>query len=200
MSKRKKDKVNVKEMVISILAVLILIVAVVGISYAVWNKSFMGTKENSLNTGYVSFTYAESNNNVISIENAVPMSDENGKKQTGSKNMFDFNVSANYKGVESIRYEVYTILIQSTLDPKYVKVYLTDQNDQVIEGYDKKEVPTYDTLANSLIEEGKTLYKGVLSSSGDSKNLRLRIWLSSSYDEAEVSKSFSFKVNVKGEV
>lgn len=199
MSKRKKTKTNVKEGIISILAILILVVAVVGISYAVWNQSFTGTKDNSLNTGYVSFTYTESNDNVISIENATPMSDENGKKQTGSKSMFDFNVSATYKGVDSIQYEVYTTLVQNTLSPEYLKVYLTDQNNQAVEGY-KEDVPTYNMLPNSSIGEGKTLYKGTLSSSGKSKNLRLRIWISSNYDQPEVSKSFSFKVNVKGQV
>jgi len=196
-SNKKKNGINVKETVVSILIVLILLIVVAGVSYAVWSRSFTGVKENSLKTGYVSFTYTESETSVISIENAIPMSDEDGKKQKDSNNMFDFNISTKYKGVNNINYEVYATLMKSTLAPKYVKVYLTDQNNKPLDGYIDK-VPTYDLLSDSLIEEGKTLYKGSLKS-GDVKSLRLRVWLSSEYSDGSESKVFSFKVNVKGE-
>ncbi len=196
-SKKKKNGINVRETVISILIVLVLLVVVAGVSYAVWSRSFTGVKENSLQTGYVSFTYKESDTNVISIENAIPVADEVGKKQKDSNSMFDFNVSTKYKGVDNINYEVYSTLMKSTLDSKYVKVYLTDQNDNPLDGY-SKDVPVYDALSDSLVEDGKTLYKGSLKS-GDVKNLRLRIWLSSEYSDGSESKTFAFKVNVKGE-
>lgn len=195
----KEKKNNTKEIVISVLSILILIVAVVGISYAVWSQTFMGGRENNLNTGYISFSYTESNDNVIAINNAVPMSDENGKKQNGTTSMFDFTVSASYAGVDSLNYEVSTTPITSTLDEKYVKVYLTDQNDNPVVGY-KESVPTYDMLKDSLTEGSKTIYESSISSSGSSKKLRLRIWVSSDYNLPDVSRTFSFKVNVKGSV
>lgn len=194
MEKEKRN--NSKEIIISVLSVLILIVAVVGISYAVWTQTFLGTQENSLNTGYVSFTYTESETNVIAINNAIPIEDEEGKKLSSKNTFFNFTISAKYAGVDSIGYEIYATPITQTLDPKYVKVYLTDYNEVPYAGY-TTDVPTFDTLADSTVE-GKKLYDGVLTKSGKVNRFRLRVWVSSDYNLPELSKSFSFKVNVKG--
>ena len=190
-------KTNTKEIIITALSILILLVAVVGISYSIWTQTFLGTKENSINTGYISFSYTESDTNVIEISNAVPMADENGKRMNGNKNMFDFTVSAKYSGVSSIGYEIYATPVTQTLESKYIKVYLTDQNDQAITGFDE-DVPTYEKLKDSKIENSKTIYKSSLTSSGQSDDYRLRVWVNSDYNMPETSKSFSFKVNVKG--
>lgn len=187
-----------KEVFISILAVLILLVAVFGISYAVWQQTSLGTKENSISTGYVSFSYTESNTNVISIQNATPISDDAGKKLTGNKNSFEFSVSAKYAGLPSIQYEVYTEPLASTLDGRFLKVYLTNQNDVPVSGYDVT-IPTYDSLEASSIGNGKKLYEGTLTESGKTERFRLRIWVSSDFDmPSNESYKFSFKVHVKG--
>ena len=196
MEKEKSTKR--KEVMISILAVLILMVAVFGISYAVWQQTSLGTKENSISTGYVSFSYTESNTNIISIHNATPISDDAGKKLVGNQNSFEFSVSAKYAGLPSIRYEVYTEPIKTTLDGRFLKVYLTNQNDVPVSGYDVT-IPTYDSLEASSTGSGKKLYEGTLTESGKVEKLRLRIWVSSAFDmPANKSYQFSFKVHVKG--
>ncbi len=193
---QEKNK-NKKEIIVMTLSVVILIVAVIGISYSIWTQTFMGTKENSINTGYISFSYTESNTNVIEIKDAVPISDENGKKLTGNTNMFDFTVSAKYAGVPSIDYEIYITPSKQTLESKYVKVYLTNQNDQPLPGFEN-EVPTYESLMDSNIDDSKVVYKSSLKNSNSSADYRLRIWVSSEYNEPSLSKDFSFKVNVIG--
>lgn len=194
----KETSTKRKEVLISILAVLILMVAVFGISYAVWQQTSLGTKENSISTGYVSFSYTESNSNVISINNAVAISDEAGKKLVGNQNSFEFSVSAKYAGLPSIRYEVYTEPLTTTLDGRFLKVYLTNQNDVPVSGYDVT-VPTYDSLEVSSTGSGKKLYEGTLTESGKIERLRLRVWVSSDFDmPANESYKFSFKVHVKG--
>ena len=60
-----------------------------------------------------------------------------------------------------------------------------------------KQFLVYDLLSDSLVEDGKTLYKGNLKS-GNVDNFRLRIWLSSDYRDGSESRTFTFKVNVKG--
>ena len=62
-AKQENDKKS--EVVFGTIGVFILILAVLGISYAIWAKTFLGTKENSLKTGYVSFSYSEANNSYI---------------------------------------------------------------------------------------------------------------------------------------
>lgn len=194
---KRQEKKNTKEIVITVISVLILIIAVFGISYSIWTQTFLGSKENSINTGYISFSYTESDTNVIDINNAVPISDEKGKKLIGNNNVFDFTVSAKYQGVSAIDYEIYATPITQTLDSKYIKVYLTDQNDQAVTGFDSV-IPTYDQLKDSTIDNSKIIYNSSLNQSGISQKFRLRIWVSSDYNMPETSKKFSFKVNVKG--
>ena len=186
-----------RELIISIIGVFLLFIIVIGISYAVWSRTFLGTKENSINTGYVSFSYTESDTNVIEIHNAVPISDENGKVLSGDKEMFDFSVSANFAGVSSIDYEIYATPIIQTIDSEYVKVYLTDQNDNAIGEYGES-VPTYNLLEDSSIEGSKTIYKSTLTSSGQVENYRLRVWVASNFNVPSESQKFAFKVNVIG--
>ena len=104
-AKQENDKKS--EVVFGTIGVFILILAVLGISYAIWAKTFLGTKENSLKTGYVSFSYSEANNSYILLENALPISDKQGKELSGEKNVFDFNVSASYKGIDKIKYDIF---------------------------------------------------------------------------------------------
>ena len=188
-----------KELVVSIVGVLVLIIVVIGISYAVWSRTFLGTQENSINTGYISFSYTESDTNTIEIHNAIPISDSNGKMLSGNKNMFDFTVSAKFSGLSSVAYEIYATPIVQTLDSKYIKVYLTDQQDQPVgDRYKENSIPTYDMLENSSVTGSKTIYKSELNESGKAVDYRLRIWLSSEYNMPETAKNFAFKVNVVG--
>lgn len=194
---KEENKKSKKELIITTLSILILVVAVFGISYSIWSQTFNGTKENSINTGYVSFTYNESDTNVIDIKNAMPMTDANGKMLTGGSNTFDFTVSAKFAGISSIGYEIYATPIEKTIDTNYVKVYLTDQNDNPITGFDST-IPTYETLTDSSEVGSKTIYKSELTKSEEVKKYRLRVWISSDYDYPTESKKLSFKVNVKG--
>ena len=187
-----------KELVISVIGVFLLFIVVIGISYAVWSKTFIGTQENSINTGYVSFSYTESDTNVIEIHNAVPIADDNGKILSGNEEMFDFSVSANFAGVTSIDYEIYATPIIQTIDSEYIKVYLTDQNDNPVGIYADEPVPTYNLLEDSNVEDSKTIYKSSLTKSGEVANYRLRIWVASNFNVPDESQKFAFKVNVEG--
>lgn len=190
------------EVFFAAIGVLILILAVLGISYAIWSKTFLGTKENSLKTGYVSFSYSEADNSYISLENALPISDKQGKELSGAKNVFDFNVSASYKGINKIKYDIFAEQVgTNTLSEEFVKVYLTDQNNNPIEGYSGESVPLYDTLQNYNYNGNnkyKLLHSDYLTEQDSNKGYRLRIWLSSDFTEGSDQLNFSFKVNVKG--
>lgn len=199
-AKQENDKKS--EVVFGTIGVFILILAVLGISYAIWAKTFLGTKENSLKTGYVSFSYSEANNSYILLENALPISDKQGKELSGAKNVFDFNVSASYKGVSKIKYDIFAESVDNnTLPEEFVKVYLTDQNDNPIEGYNGDNVPLYDDLQNYNYNGNnryKLLHSGYLTEQDSNKGYRLRIWLSSDFTDGSNQLTFSFKVNVKG--
>lgn len=188
---------NKRQLIISIFGVILLFIIAISVSYAIWQQTFLGTKENSINTGYVSFSYTESDTNIIEIHNAVPISDENGKMLSNNDEMFDFTVSANFAGVSSVDYEIYATPIVQTIDSQYIKVYLSDQYDQAVDSY-ADSVPTYNMLEDSVMDDSKTIYKSTLTKSGEVIKYRLRIWVSSDFNVPSESQKFAFKVNVSG--
>lgn len=193
------EESNKKEIIFSLIGILILIASVIGISYAIWIRTYQGEKENVIKSGYISFNYVESDTNIISIDNALPMSDREGKMQQCSNCMFDFSISATYRGVKTIKYDIYaTETEQNDLPSEYLKIYLTDQKDQAVPGYDI-EVPTYADLINFNSSGDKLLYSSELKTSGEYRNFRLRVWLSSEYN-SDKPLTFAFKVNVNSSI
>lgn len=193
-----EEKKDVRQILLSSLAILILIIAVIGISYAVWSQTFKGQKENAITTGKISFSYTESETNNIKIENALPISDEQGKKLNGNTEVFDFTVSND--STVNVKYDVIVTPYKNDMDDKYIKVYLTDQNDVALKPYDS-EVPTYNTLNDDKEEKNsKILYSSELTNVKKNEKLRLRVWVSDKFDNKNTptqSYIFAFKVNVR---
>ena len=78
---------NSRQAVLSIVGIAILVIAVVGVSFAFFTYSKTGTKNNVITTGTISFAYNEENN--ISLTNQFPQTTEEGSKN----NAFEFNVT-----------------------------------------------------------------------------------------------------------
>lgn len=196
-----KTKENRKTTIIPIILIIVLFIAVIGFTYAIFTYSKEGRVRNIVTTGNIAFTYTETTNG-ISLENALPMDDEVGKKlekDDTNNGYFDFNVSCTMAGFSNILYEVYSTkeTVDDELDEEYVKVYLTDATtDEPLVGYDKT-IPTYDQLKKSIKDDkAKQLYYGNFTSSGTQK-FRLRMWVSKEYTLASESKHFKIKVNVE---
>lgn len=199
---KEKEK-NYEKFILSGALILLLIVSVVGITYAVFSYQREGEKNNVITTGSIIFTYTETTNG-INLQNAMPISDEVGKKLERSENnegYFDFNVSCSLAGTARINYEVYAtkLNVENPLSEEYVKMYLTDgTTDQPILGYDN-DVPTYYSLKDSTVASGsKTLYTGSFTNSGV-QSFRLRMWLSDQYTVTDQSNDFKIKVNIKAD-
>ena len=199
---KEKEK-KYEKFILSGALILLLIVSVVGITYAVFSYQREGEKNNVITTGSIIFTYTETTNG-INLQNAMPTSDEIGKKLERSENnegYFDFNVSCSLAGTSRINYEVYAtkLNVENPLSEEYVKMYLTDgTTDQPILGYDN-DVPTYYSLKDSTVASGsKTLYTGSFTNSGV-QSFRLRMWLSDQYTLTNQSNDFKIKVNVKAD-
>ena len=65
---------NSKEVLLSVLGVAILVVAVVGVSFAAFTFSQTGNVVNQITTGTISMSYSEPENG-ITLTNAMPMED-----------------------------------------------------------------------------------------------------------------------------
>ena len=173
-----------KQVLLSVLAVAILVVAVVGVSFAFFTYSKQGETVNTITTGTLVFSYNEPQNGIL-LSDAVPMSDEDAKTTLVSgRNVFDFTVTSTINGNATINYEITAkeSTDQSdigTLESKYVKVSL----DKVAGGSETpvKAATYYDDLTAGTIATGdKLLGTGSATNSNGSPvttTYRLRMWM-----------------------
>ena len=145
--------------------------------------------------GSVLFSFNEGSN-YINMSNVLPTSDAVGKKLTGDKEYFDFNVSAKIKEKKgSIVYEISLVPIAgNTIKQSDVRVNLTE-NGKEVSVLDSK-VNNFSSLPNSSYRKGaKVIYRNVVNSnfSGD---YVFRMWLSSKANIGSKPLSFACKVVV----
>ncbi len=141
-----KEKSNKKVLILSILGVLVLIIAVVGVSYAMYTFSANGSKENVITTGIVKINFDNSDLNfdgvegddasgTIDLTNQYPMTDTVGLAQTGTEDVLGFTISAELSGKIKIVYDLGVEVVSSgkTLTEDYIKLALYEyQSNQPV--------------------------------------------------------------------
>lgn len=201
-----------KQIMLSVLGVAILILAIVGVSYAIFVTTLTGTKDSSISTGTISMSFVEDSDG-ISISNAFPMSDDKGKLMSGKDNVYDFVVSSKIAGVTTVNYEIVAeknSVSGVMLDDKDVRIYLQRQfEDQYIDTPITANPSPF--IRNNTVSilgspaDGMILYSGEFVNNNANEELfeehfRLRIWVSDSVIIDNISKTFSIKLNVYGKV
>ena len=199
----KKDSKK-KAIILSVIGIISLVVVTIGITYAVFTYTKLGTTDNTVTSGTLKFLYTE-NTGVktgIQLTNALPISDTQGKALDGDNNVFDFSIEATNTGTETIPYEV-TLRKKktSTLAEENVKVYLTDrtesQESYVLQPKKYSELTKTSVNVGSNIE--KTIYKSSVAGGEVSyrKDFRLRMWISDDSSQDDINgKEFTATVNV----
>ena len=194
---------NKKTLILSIVAIVALVCITVGISLAFFNYAQAGTTDNTLETGSITFLYTETSTvgRGIAIEDAFPVSNEEGKALTGEGNVFDFNISATKSMSKKIEYEVTARKnSNSTLDEDLVVMYLTKVN-----GIDEEELllDKYNNLTQTEKTTNyteKTLYTGLVDTTDTTydQDYRLRMWITNdgTFTQEDMGKTFTITVNV----
>ena len=136
--------------------------------------------------------------NGISIQDALPTSDEVGKHLNGKGEYFDFTIKSNIVN-GSITYEIAVIKDKSsTISDNSIKLYLEKQNsgsyEQVMEPTIFKSITKKSKIGSP--KSSMVLYKLKRKKSG-TDNYRLRIWIKEDA-VVEMDKSYTVKVNVYG--
>ena len=207
------------QIIATVLAIAILIVAVVGISFAAFTYSKTGQKENEITTGTITMVYTEGDKG-ISIENAMPVSDEVGKTfeasdikgsgTTDAAGVFDFNVNATISGSVTINYDIMAVKkTESTLGEQYAKLYLQkDTSGSDMESAQDATVPTtYSelpeattaaTAAGKALSNAKLLHTDSFESSG-THYYRLKMWVDNSYVVTGAAQTFTVTIDVYGQ-
>ncbi len=192
---------NKKKDLVLILIVFILLIAIVGISYAAFNYVGSGQKLNTITTGAISMNYIESSN-VISMSNALPTTDATGKKRLNAGEYFDFTVKSSIKGNTDINYEIAAKEESgNTFSGKNIKFYLTKVNS---DGTEEEAMPPkiYSEDTTSNVYTGRpadmmSLFIGNLANQGVTEiKYRLRLWVDENYNPQNDNGGLIYKVKV----
>ena len=199
-----KDK---KKLLLSIGLVLILVLMIVGISYAAFKFVGLGQKENTITTGAITMEYEESTN-TISMTGALPTTDATGKVRLTAGEYFDFTIKSSIQGNANINWEIaaedITPSTANKMDGKNIKLYLTKLNGDKEEEVMAPKVYTATTSANTKTGRPSgvmSLATGTMSTS-ETTNYRLRMYVDEDYNPQGDGGglSFSVKINAYGKV
>ena len=198
---------NKKQLLLSIGLVLILVLMIVGISYAAFKFVGLGKKPNTITTGAITMEYEESTN-TISMTGALPTTDATGKVRLTAGEYFDFTIKSSIKGNTNINWEIaaedITPSSAKKMAGKNIKLYLTK-----LTGDNEEEVmapKVYNATTSANTKTGRpsgvmSLATGTMSTS-ETTNYRLRMYVDEDYNPQGDGGglSFSVKINAYGKV
>ncbi len=194
-----------KQLLLSIGLVLILVLMIVGISYAAFKFVGLGNQPNTITTGAITMEYTESTNK-ISMTGALPTTDATGKVRLTKGEYFDFTIKSSIKGNANINWEIaaedVTPSSAKKMDGKNIKLYLTKLNGDKEEEVMVPKVYSADTTENTYTGRPAnmmSLAKGTMSAS-ETTNYRLRMYVDEDYNPQGDGGglSFSVKINAYG--
>ena len=195
-----------KENIVIIVALIVMVIAIIGVSYAAFNYSGLGTKVNTITTGAIKMTYTE-DDNIISMSGALPTTDKTGKVRLNPGEYFDFTVSSEITGNVNINYEISAKDVTSSdakkIDGSNIKLYLTRLKDDGTE--EELMTPeTYNEESSANDYTGRpagemSLYTSSMNSS-ESNRYRLRMYVTEEYNPQGDGGGlqFSVQINVYG--
>ena len=191
---------KIKNILTIVISVFILIVAI-GISYAAFSYSGLGKKVNTITTGAISMSYTESSN-TISMNNALPTTDNTGKTRKSAGEYFDFTVKSSITGNTDINYEIAAKADSSnTFSGDNIKYYLTTV-DSAGKETEAMAPRTYYEEPSGNVYTGRpadmmSLYTGNLKKQGDTIiNYRLRLWVDENYNPQNDNGGLTYKVKI----
>ena len=197
-----------KQLLLSIGLVLILVLMIVGISYAAFKFVGLGTKPNTITTGAITMEYTESTN-TISMTGALPTTDATGKVRLTAGEYFDFTIKSSIQGNANINWEIaaedITASSAKKMAGKNIKLYLTKLDSTGAETQVMApKVYNASTTANTKTGRPSgvmSLATGTMSAS-ETTNYRLRMYVDEDYNPQGDGGglSFSVKINAYGKV
>ena len=197
-----------KQLLLSIGLVLILVLMIVGISYAAFKFTGLGNKPNTITTGAITMEYEESTN-TISMTGALPTTDATGKVRLTAGEYFDFTIKSSIQGNANINWEIAAEDITASsvkkMDGKNIKLYLTKLDSAGAETQ-VMAPKVYSATTSANTKTGRpsgvmSLATGTMSAS-ETTNYRLRMYVDEDYNPQGDGGglSFSVKINAYGKV
>lgn len=203
---------NKKTLLFSVLGVILLLVVVIGVSYAMYTFSAQGSKVNQITTGTISVSYEEASQ--VTLTNAYPSTDATGSAVTGHDLVF--TVTGAITGSTSVKYDLALANITpgATLTAEYIKFNLK-KGDTYLIGTANTGVTVASRATNkgTLITTGYLLDTDTLTSTKTGSTYTLRAWVADTYKlpqganttsedgktqtNASTAETFKFGVEIK---
>lgn len=141
----------------------------------------------------------------VKVLSKLPITDMSAKElkldtiQEGIIGYSEFSIKLPDEFNGKVKYEIYLddITKKETFKYDYIKIYLTDFNDNPYKQYVGNSVPSYKDLRVSLKDSSKKILLSDEIKAGEEKKYKLRIWLSDTYVLNNIDKEFKGKISVK---
>ena len=203
---------------LTVLGVFVLLATIAGVAVAAYTWSYTSKEANVIGTGNISMSLLESTD-VISIPNALPLDDANGKAMDADNEVFDFAVTTSASGKPgNIDYTISITKLDASegytlLGDDQVKVYLTKVD--VVDGeqvetqvMDVKKVSDIITAGNTGIlafdadKTGYLTHTHTTVGTTTTSKYRLRMWIDQDVDaknwNINTKLEYKLKVSVSG--
>lgn len=194
---------NSKQAVLSIVGIAILVIAVVGVSFAFFTYSKNGTTNNVITTGTIEFDSNVDTAAALSLSNQFPQTNEDGK---ANESKYQFNVHGTIPGTaNSVYYGVF--LVEGTTPsgkdaankfaPTQISAYLTTDG-----GANSTIVPTYGTTGAALTNAvtttpGLKVAYGTITNSGvaQTHNFTLTLWVNDTVTISDTDSTKTYRAH-----
>lgn len=182
--KKKKTKINANKKVLILLGTVILVL-LVGISYAFLKISIESKNINVIKSGNLSLNLEEFDS--INLEGATPLKEEDGLKQQS------YNFKITNDGNIVSKYTVY-------LDDDVISNDKQRMNDSFVRCYlNKNNINEVNSLLSATsINDGRVIDTGYLAP-GKSNNYELKLWIDSDAPNDVMGTVFSGKIRIEAE-
>lgn len=179
-------KYSTKKIIIYLVICTFLILLVIGFSFNIFNKINKTTKKD-IDTGTIYLQYVN-DNNTYTLNNPVPISDDDAKKQDSNDSYFIFSVTCQVDSEAS--YDISVLKDKSsTIPDEYIHLYLEKESNG---GFSKVfESKKYKSTKNSSMSLGTFKCE-----KDETNSYRLRMWLDSSYTGDVTNKFYKISLNV----
>ena len=184
-----------KQVLLSVLGIAVLVVAVVGVSFAFFTYSKQGETNNVITTGSIFFNFTDGD--AIYLTNQFPVDDNTGKALTGAEGenaVMNFTVKGYSSSNKGIEYTVTAVpgndeAEKTRLKDSEIKLLLTD-TAAVTNNFETPAVVGSDGDLTSGVVLATGKITATSSSAQQTDTYRLRMWITSdvvSIDENEAA-------------
>lgn len=187
---------NSKQAILSIVGIAVLVIAVVGVSFAFFTYSKQGTTNNVITTGSIAFEFTETTNG-LTLTNQFPQTAEEGK----TNDTFDFKVTGNIPTTMSpIAYTVYAVPGDAVADKTRMKnseidFYLTTTGGTVETAY-----ATGAPVTDAIDGAGLKIASGTIPASGSAveHSYSMTMWVNDTVTISDTDTTKTYRASATG--